>query len=76
MIGIASDHGGYELKQKVLELGADVGISFDGDGDRLGVVTKTGKFIPTDIFAIAEVHEPLLHKRKGCSKIPSHAIEI
>ena len=41
-----------QLKEKVIEVGADVGISFDGDGDRLGVVTNTARFIPTDIYMI------------------------
>ena len=36
-----------QLKEKVLELNADVGLSFDGDGDRLGVVTGNAKFIPS-----------------------------
>ncbi|WP_373973920.1 phosphomannomutase/phosphoglucomutase [Chitinibacter sp. SCUT-21] len=37
-----------ELRAKVIELNADVGIAFDGDGDRLGVVTRTGQMIPGD----------------------------
>ena len=46
-----------QLKKKVLEEKADVGISFDGDGDRLGVVTKEGKFIPTDIYMIIIIRD-------------------
>ena len=46
-----------QLKQKVLELSADVGISFDGDGDRLGVVSNTGKFIPADIYLIIIIRD-------------------
>ncbi|QLG89218.1 phosphomannomutase/phosphoglucomutase [Chitinibacter bivalviorum] len=37
-----------ELRAKVLEIKADVGIAFDGDGDRLGVVTAQGQIIPGD----------------------------
>lgn len=37
-----------ELKRKVLEEQADLGIAFDGDGDRLGVVTASGKFVAAD----------------------------
>lgn len=37
-----------ELRASVLEQGADLGIAFDGDGDRLGVVTRTGQMIPGD----------------------------
>ena len=32
-----------DLIAKVKETGADIGLAFDGDGDRLGVVTNTGK---------------------------------
>lgn len=44
-----------QLKAKVLEVSADVGLSFDGDGDRMGFVTNTGKFIPTDKYMIIVV---------------------
>jgi phosphomannomutase / phosphoglucomutase len=37
-----------DLIKKVQEVGADVGLAFDGDGDRLGVVTKNGKIIAAD----------------------------
>lgn len=37
-----------ELKRKVSEEQADLGIAFDGDGDRLGVVTASGKFVAAD----------------------------
>ncbi len=40
------------LKQKVLELQADIGIAYDGDGDRIGVVLENGKYIPADQFMI------------------------
>ena len=46
-----------QLKAKVKEVGADVGVSFDGDGDRLGVVTGKGQFIPTDISMILIVRD-------------------
>ena len=46
-----------QLKKKVLEEQADVGISFDGDGDRLGVVTAKGKYIPTDIYMILIIRD-------------------
>jgi phosphomannomutase/phosphoglucomutase len=36
------------LIAKVLEEGADFGVAFDGDGDRLAVVTSSGQLIRTD----------------------------
>lgn len=46
-----------QLKKKVLEVGADIGLSFDGDGDRMGMVTGNGTFIPTDKYMIIVVRE-------------------
>lgn len=40
------------LKEKVLELKADVGIAYDGDGDRLGIVLENGKYISADQYMI------------------------
>lgn len=37
-----------DLIARVQELDADIGLGFDGDGDRLGVVTKEGKIIWPD----------------------------
>ncbi|WLQ17458.1 phosphomannomutase/phosphoglucomutase [Hahella aquimaris] len=36
------------LIAKVKEVGADIGVAFDGDGDRIGVVTAKGKIIWPD----------------------------
>lgn len=46
-----------QLKKKVIEVGADIGLSFDGDGDRMGMVSETGEFIPTDKFMIIVVRD-------------------
>lgn len=46
-----------QLKAKVLETNADVGISFDGDGDRVGVITNTGKFVPADIYMVLIIRD-------------------
>ena len=41
-----------QLKEKVLEVHADCGIAFDGDGDRVGVVDNLGQMIPIDKYMI------------------------
>lgn len=71
-----------QLKNKVLEVNADVGISFDGDGDRLGIITNTAKFIPTDIYMIIIIRD-IINKVSNktflydvkCSKSLSDEIE-
>lgn len=37
-----------DLKQAVADQQADLGIAFDGDGDRLGVITANGNYVPAD----------------------------
>ena len=37
-----------DLVRKVKEVSADIGIAFDGDGDRLGAVTSSGRLIYPD----------------------------
>ena len=71
-----------QLKAKVLEIGADVGISFDGDGDRLGVVTNEAKYVPTDIYMIIIIRDIVdkVENKKflydvKCSKALSDEIE-
>ena len=41
-----------KLKEKVLEVNADLGIGYDGDGDRVGFVDNLGNMIETDKFMI------------------------
>jgi phosphomannomutase/phosphoglucomutase len=41
-------HNLQDLVNMVQRLGADLGIAFDGDGDRLGVVTRSGENIYPD----------------------------
>ena len=40
------------LKSKVKEVGADIGLAFDGDADRVGVIDEKGVFIPADYYMI------------------------
>ncbi len=37
-----------QLRDSVLKNNCDIGIGFDGDGDRLGVITNKGAFVPGD----------------------------
>ncbi len=71
-----------ELKKKVLEEKADIGLAFDGDGDRLGVISNEGKFIPTDkvmIIIIRDIIDKVSKKEflydVKCSKSLSDEIE-
>ncbi|MBQ8681811.1 MAG: phosphomannomutase/phosphoglucomutase [Bacilli bacterium] len=40
------------LKEKVKETNADVGIAFDGDGDRVGIIDNNGCFVDIDKYMI------------------------
>ncbi len=46
-----------QLKNAVLENHADVGLAFDGDGDRMGMVTNSGRFLPTDLYMILIIRD-------------------
>lgn len=39
-----------DLKKRVVELGYDLGIAFDGDGDRVGFVDNLGNFYTADYY--------------------------
>ncbi|MBR1416543.1 MAG: phosphomannomutase/phosphoglucomutase [Bacilli bacterium] len=41
-----------QLQESVLSSHADIGIAFDGDGDRVGFVDENGNIIPTDKFMV------------------------
>ena len=53
---------------KVREEGADLGIAFDGDGDRCFFVDDTGEFVPGD-FVTALLAESMLEKEPGAKVI-------
>jgi len=64
-----------DLKMKVIEYNADVGIGFDGDGDRAGFVYENGKMMTSDEYAVVVLRELLKENNKKalydikCSKI-------
>lgn len=41
-----------DLKKKVLEIKADIGIGFDGDGDRIGIVDEKGNMVSIESYGI------------------------
>ncbi|MFH1255970.1 MAG: phosphomannomutase/phosphoglucomutase [Candidatus Diapherotrites archaeon] len=53
-----------QLIEKVKETGADAGIAFDGDADRIGVVDEKGGVVWGDMLMVLFARE-LLKKRKG-----------
>lgn len=48
-----------DLQKKVLEMHADIGLAFDGDGDRLGVIDHNGNIIAADKLVILFAREIL-----------------
>lgn len=44
-----------QLQNKVLEIKADFGIAFDGDGDRVGVVNNLGEIVSTEYLMILAI---------------------
>lgn len=51
-----------ELGELVRKEGADLGIGFDGDGDRVGVVDENGKHYSADFLVILLARDLLKHK--------------
>lgn len=75
-------HNLEALAQMVQRLDADLGIAFDGDGDRLGVITREGKNIFPDrllmLFA-ADVLERnpgavIVYDVKCTGRLPTHIL--
>ncbi|WP_144439676.1 phosphomannomutase/phosphoglucomutase [Halomonas chromatireducens] len=57
-----------DLIREVKASGADIGLAFDGDGDRLGVVTPTGQLIYPDHLMMAFA-EDMLSRNPGAKVI-------
>ncbi len=53
-----------DLQKAVVAHKADLGIGIDGDGDRLGVIDDTGRWIPGDLFTLL-MARPILKERPG-----------
>ena len=75
----ADPHNLEDLIRTVRETGAELGLAFDGDGDRLGVVTPSGAIIWPDrqlMLYAAEVLSrnpgaPILYDVKCTAQLPS-----
>ena len=70
------------LKQKVLDRNADIGIAFDGDGDRAGFVFNDGTVLTSDLYAVIVLRELLKNSNNKnilydikCSKIIKDEIQ-
>lgn len=48
-----------ELAELVVREGCDVGIGFDGDGDRIGIVDERGRVVPPDTYLLLYTREAL-----------------
>ena len=57
-----------ELKKKVVETGADLGVGYDGDGDRAVFVDEKGRLIPGDL-ALMIFAKDVLERQKGAKVI-------
>ncbi|WLI72505.1 phosphomannomutase/phosphoglucomutase [Halomonas alkalicola] len=57
-----------DLIRVVKESGADIGLAFDGDGDRLGVITPSGRLIYPDHLMMAFA-EDMLERNPGAKVI-------
>jgi len=57
-----------DLKRKVLEVGADVGIAYDGDADRVGVVDERGQRHEADLILILLARD-LLTRHPGAKVV-------
>ncbi len=55
-----------DLQKKVLETGADLGVAFDGDADRMFLVDEQGTFIGGDMTTVM-VADRLLRRNPGAA---------
>lgn len=62
----ADEHNLEDLIAKVAETGADLGVAYDGDGDRIGVVDNKGNIIAGDRLMII-LSRALLKEEPGAT---------
>lgn len=55
-----------ELRLKVKEVHADLGIAYDGDADRVGFVDETGELMGMDVVS-ALIAKPILEQKPGAT---------
>ena len=48
-----------DLSRAVLENDCDLGVAFDGDGDRIGIVDERGQIVPPDVYLLLFAREAL-----------------
>ena len=41
-----------DLKNRVVELGYDLGLGIDGDADRIGIVSEKGEYVQADLYIL------------------------
>ena len=56
------------LRESVAEVSADLGIGFDGDGDRIGIVDAKGRHVPGDLLT-AFLAQDISHRYPGAPVI-------
>ncbi|MBF0425512.1 MAG: phosphomannomutase/phosphoglucomutase [Magnetococcales bacterium] len=58
----------HQLRQRMQETGAELGVAFDGDGDRLGALDESGRIVWGDRLMILFARQ-LLRERPGATII-------
>lgn len=64
-----------DIKKTVIEENADLGIAFDGDADRIGVIDSKGNSISGDKLLLIYAQD-VIDKMKGCTKKPIIVSEV
>ncbi|MEI7511750.1 MAG: phosphomannomutase/phosphoglucomutase [Candidatus Peregrinibacteria bacterium] len=57
-----------DLKKFVVENGCDLGLAFDGDGDRVGVVDKNGNHFSADLLLLLLARD-MLQRNEGATVV-------